>query len=393
MSEYAVTQPVGSAGVARGARHAAPLLAIGVGLWAAASTLPDDLPAGGLAAGLMALAALRVAIAMRPAAVLRVGPAGIELEEQRVPWRSIGRITITRYAASLVRSRDEVEVAVTLRAQPSSGPPSGPPLRAIARGDRVNVGQLALAIRAHALSDTAIVDQQDPGSAVGGGAGNAPERRPTGPYVLTQTSSPRGVLRRVMQAARRRLLAFVLLLTLVVISTSGLVEPEWAPLLRTAAVLTAAALAVIVAWAAWPQAVLRVGASGVEFAARSVPGLARDVNADRAPWPSAHADTVTIPWSSIWQVVVMYPDPGSTAGDRERPLQIGLRPRRNAPLPGHVAVRVSDPSDPLAIPPRLRASVQDENVDLDALVRAVRTYGFTDTPVVETRGSAERVLG
>lgn len=393
MPEYAVTEPVGSRQLARGARRGGPFLAIAVGLGLATTVLPSDLPVSVVIAGLVLLGGLRLAVEMRPAAVVRVGPAGMELDEQRVPWRSIGRITITRHPPpSSTRPEGEVEVAATLRAEPGTGAPAGPPLRATARADRMNVGQFVGAIRAHVLPDTEIAEGATHATGAREGAG-AGDTHPAGPYVLTQTSSLRGVLRRLLQTARQSSVGFVAFAVLTVTLALGLVEREWNSLLRIAAVLVAVALLVVLAWGAWPKSVLRVGPSGVEFSVRSVPGLARELGAERIPWPRPHADTVTIPWSSIWQVVVIYPDPGSPGGEPDRPIQIGLRPRRDAPLPGHVAVRVVEPSDPSAIPPRLRVSVRHAPVDVQALVTAVRAFAVESASVVAVRGDAERTLG
>lgn len=104
-------------------------------------------------------------------------------------------------------------------------------------------------------------------------------------------------------------------------------------------------------------------------------------------------ESVTISWASIWQVVVVYPEPGSRGTDPVQPIEIGLRPRQDAALPGHVAVRVTDLSDPLTIPPRLRVSVRRAPVDVQELVTAVRTHAPESTTVVAARGGEEHALG
>lgn len=390
MRDYVVKGSVGLGQIARGLRRVYPFLAIAAGLGFVAGYLPADFPSGGLIAGVV-FSALWLAVEMRPQTALRVGPEGLDLEGQRVPWRSIGRVVVTRQNSDDYSAGD-VGVSVGYRTEDAAPALPDVPLHTAVPAGKANVGQLLRAVRAHALPETEVREEtaQRPSGRLAEGG---PARAPTGPYVLKEASSPKHVARRFLWTARAWWATFVVVGVLTAILRLGIIEQQWQSLLRTAAVLAGVVLLVVLLWDAWPKTVLRVVPSGVELPAGSIPGLAREFRADRIPWPTLVLESVTIPWRSIWQVVVVYPESGSPGADSDQPIEIGLRPRQDAALPGHVAVCVTESSDPLAIPPRLRVSVRRAPVDVQALVTAVRAYAMENTAVVGVRGGAERTLG
>lgn len=101
---------------------------------------------------------------------------------------------------------------------------------------------------------------------------------------------------------------------------------------------------------------------------------------------------VTVPWPSVWHVVVLRPEPVAGAFRTDLPAQVGVRLKRGAPLPSGVDALITDPDDPLAIPERLRSDVSDAVIDVEQFLAAVARYAPPDVTLAERVGDQEHVL-
>lgn len=101
---------------------------------------------------------------------------------------------------------------------------------------------------------------------------------------------------------------------------------------------------------------------------------------------------VTVPWASIWHVVVLRPEPVAGAFRTDLPAQVGVRLKRGAPLPAGVDALITDPDDPLAISERLRSDVSDAAIDVQALCAAVARLAPPGVTLAERVGDQEHVL-
>ncbi|MQA80904.1 MAG: hypothetical protein GEV10_20880 [Streptosporangiales bacterium] len=101
---------------------------------------------------------------------------------------------------------------------------------------------------------------------------------------------------------------------------------------------------------------------------------------------------VTVPWPSVWHVVVLRPEPVVGAFRTDLPAQVGVRLNRGAPLPSGVDALITDPDDPLAIPERLRSHVSDAVIDVEAFRAAVARYAPPSVTLAERVGDQEHVL-
>lgn len=101
---------------------------------------------------------------------------------------------------------------------------------------------------------------------------------------------------------------------------------------------------------------------------------------------------VAVPWPSVWQLVLLRPEPVVGAFRTDLPPQVGVRLKRGAPLPAGMNSLVTDPDDPLAIPDPLRSQVGGVEIDGEAVLAAAAACAPPDVVLVERLGDQERVL-
>lgn len=100
---------------------------------------------------------------------------------------------------------------------------------------------------------------------------------------------------------------------------------------------------------------------------------------------------VAVPWASVWQLVLLRPDPVAGAFRADLPPQVGLRLKRGAPLPSGMTSLVTDPNDPLSIDSQLRSDVVKPEIDGEALLAAAAACAPPDVVLVERVGDQEHV--
>lgn len=101
---------------------------------------------------------------------------------------------------------------------------------------------------------------------------------------------------------------------------------------------------------------------------------------------------VSVPWASVWQLVLLRPEPVAGAFRTDLPPQVGLRLKRGAPLPSGMESLVFDPNDPLAIPDQLRSAVTRPEIDGSAVLAAAAAFSPPDVTLAERVGEEERQL-
>jgi hypothetical protein len=118
---------------------------------------------------------------------------------------------------------------------------------------------------------------------------------------------------------------------------------------------------------------------GVFRAVRPAPAL-------RAGPDGLRLDKVSVPWTSIREVVIVLPVAQSGPSPA---VEVGLRLHHGAPLPDGMDSVVYDPGDPNAM--QVRRTFGAGRVAPEPLAAAVRAYGRV--AVVESRAGTERRIG
>jgi hypothetical protein len=120
------------------------------------------------------------------------------------------------------------------------------------------------------------------------------------------------------------------------------------------------AFSAVAAFGAWQRSlVLKVDASGLT--------LGRGVQYE---WGTQQAMSTRVPWSSVRDVVVVQPGPIASEGG----IEVGVRLKPGAPLPDGARAIVSDPREPDAVQPDLRAGVP-ARFDPRRFAEAVAAHG------------------
>lgn len=98
---------------------------------------------------------------------------------------------------------------------------------------------------------------------------------------------------------------------------------------------------------------------------------------------------VSVPWSSIRQVVIVQPNSSIAESDEVR---VGLRLDPDAPLPEDLSSLEIDSSSPSEIPSALCTSLDGHPLNRDRLLTAVHGFSPSGVPLIEIQGNTEREL-
>ena len=98
---------------------------------------------------------------------------------------------------------------------------------------------------------------------------------------------------------------------------------------------------------------------------------------------------VSVPWSSIRQVVIVHPQSSASESDE---VEVGLRLPPDASLPEDLSSLDIDSSTPSEIPSVLRTPLYDQSLDRERLVAAVHGFAPANVSVHEIQEQTEREL-
>ena len=98
---------------------------------------------------------------------------------------------------------------------------------------------------------------------------------------------------------------------------------------------------------------------------------------------------VSVPWSSIRQVVIVQPESSVSESDE---IEIGLRLDPDASLPEDLSSLDIHSSTPSEIPSALRTSLEGQPLDRERLIAAVHRFAPENVSVIEIRGDTQREL-